>query len=134
MTFTWDPAKAARNIQINHISFETAAIAFDDKLADGGYDDEHSIDEDRYWQVGRVNEHFIFVVYTERNEDVIRLISARLATKGEIRHYYERTGGEEKTVMQRNAMLIAVFTYGIYKRTKYKDCYTRCQKCNPAQK
>lgn len=51
------------------------------------YDEEHSIDEDRYITIGTVGE-VIFVVYTERGEKV-RLISARLANKDEKEVYYE---------------------------------------------
>ncbi len=52
------------------------------------YDDVHSIDEDRYITIGKV-ENVLFVVFTERNDgDSIRLISARLATAKERRLYY----------------------------------------------
>ena len=44
------------------------------------YDARHSIDEDRYNVIGMV-ENLLFVVYTERNDDTIRIISARKATK-----------------------------------------------------
>ena len=65
MTFEWDEDKNVKN-----------------KM----YDFEHSIDEDRYRAIGRVDE-VIFVVFTER-KDSIRLISARLATDLERRIYY----------------------------------------------
>ena len=46
------------------------------------YDDTHD-DEDRFLAVGPVRRGVIVVVYTERQEDVVRIISARIATKGE---------------------------------------------------
>ena len=47
---------------------------------------QHSDDEDRYYTIGKVGE-VMFVVYTERGE-VLRLISARYATKTEEEMYY----------------------------------------------
>ena len=52
------------------------------------YDARHSIDEDRYNVIGMV-ENLLFVVYTERNDDTIRIISARKATKEERDEYYK---------------------------------------------
>lgn len=51
------------------------------------YDDEYSVEEDRYIAIGLV-EDILFVVHTMRNENV-RMISARLATKQERRFYYD---------------------------------------------
>ena len=45
------------------------------------FDFEHSIEEDRYIAIGKVGD-VLFVVFTER-KDVVRLISARLATNAE---------------------------------------------------
>lgn len=53
------------------------------------YDFEHSIYEDRYIVVGRVDK-VLTIVYTER-KDRIRIISARVATKEEEELYYDRT-------------------------------------------
>lgn len=52
------------------------------------YDFEHSVDEDRYNIIGKVDD-VLFVVYTERKEN-IRLISARLATRLERSVYYDQ--------------------------------------------
>ena len=89
MTIEFDPRKNVKNIRKHGISFETASLVFDNEFADEGYDELHSISEDRYWIIGRVYNHFIFVVYTMRG-DTIRIISARLATKGEIERYFSR--------------------------------------------
>lgn len=47
----------------------------------------HSISEDRFITIGTsVNDKLIVVVHTDRN-DIIRIISARKATKNERRQY-----------------------------------------------
>ena len=54
------------------------------------FDEDHSTsDETRYRGTFRWNEHYLFIVYMVKG-DAIRIISARVATKGEIEHYYER--------------------------------------------
>ena len=51
-------------------------------------DDNHSDKEERYNVIGLV-ERVLFVVYTERGDDNIRIISARRATPKEEKEYYE---------------------------------------------
>ncbi len=82
----WDSHKNAINIQKHGIDFETAAYVFTDVDRIEYYDSEHSLDEDRYYTIGRVN-NVLFVVYTERGS-IIRLISARYATAKEEAVYY----------------------------------------------
>ena len=83
----WDTDKNEINKKKHGISFEAAALVFADEHYLELYDDEHSIDEDRYIAIGSV-EDILFVVHTMRNENV-RMISARLATKQERRFYYD---------------------------------------------
>lgn len=83
----WDTDKNEINKKIHGISFEAAALVFADEHYLELYDDEHSIDEDRYIAIGMV-EDILFVVHTMRNENV-GMISARLATKQERRFYYD---------------------------------------------
>ena len=83
----WDEDKNRINIEKHGISFETAALVFADENCQELYDEDHSIDEDRYIAIGLVEE-VLFVVHTVRNEN-IRLISARLATKTERNFYYD---------------------------------------------
>ena len=85
-TFEWDSEKATLNWQKHTVSFEDAALVFADENRIERYDSEHSYDEDRYITIGKV-ENILFVIYTERGE-IIRLISARRATKQERRDYY----------------------------------------------
>ena len=91
--FEWDPRKAQTNNRKHGIAFEEATKVFDDPMAITIFDDEKSSDnEDRWVTLGQVDgQHFLLVVHTYRNagEDsvTIRLISARSATKHEIRQY-----------------------------------------------
>ena len=83
--FEWDTEKARINYEKHRVRFEIAAAVFDDEDRIEWYDAQHSVDEDRYNTIGKVND-VLFVVYTERREK-IRLISARLATPRERRLY-----------------------------------------------
>jgi hypothetical protein len=88
MKFIWDEHKNIINKQKHKISFETAAHIFDDPQYIEFYDFEHSIDEDRYIAIGKVEE-VLFVVFVVRTK-AIRLISARLATRAEREFYYDQ--------------------------------------------
>ncbi|MCM1561970.1 MAG: BrnT family toxin [Butyrivibrio sp.] len=88
MKFEWDEEKNALNKERHKISFETAAYVFDDPYYIEMFDFEHSVDEDRYIAIGKV-EDILFVVFTER-KDSVRLISARLATNAERSLYYDQ--------------------------------------------
>ena len=87
----WDDQKNEINKEKHGISFLTAAYVFADENRIELYDEAHSVDEDRYAVIGYV-EKLLFVVYTER-EEVIRLISARIATKEEEELYNEYNKG-----------------------------------------
>lgn len=84
----WDEHKNAINEQKHGIRFEDAGLVFGDGARIEFYDELHSIDEDRYITIGKV-EDVLFVVFTERPEhNAIRLISARKASASERRLYY----------------------------------------------
>lgn len=80
--FEWDDAKAALNVQKHGVSFESATAIFDDpdRLE---ADDIFARGEYRTVAIGVVDALVITVVYSEPEENVIRLISARLATAKE---------------------------------------------------
>jgi uncharacterized DUF497 family protein len=70
------------------VSFEEAATLFTARSGWLDLDDEaHSGDEIRYRAIGAIARGIVVVVYVERDEDVIRIISARLATPSERRLY-----------------------------------------------
>jgi uncharacterized protein len=83
MVFEWDSEKAKINLQRHNISFEEARLAFDDKNLVDALDESHSDNELRFNLIGLTEKGLLFVVYTERGDDVIRIISARKATKFE---------------------------------------------------
>ena len=92
--FEWDPNKARTNYKKHGVSFERAASIFQDPKALSIFDQEHSHMEDRWATVGLDNSTFFVVVYhTYRQEGEraarIRIISARKATKSEIKQYQE---------------------------------------------
>jgi uncharacterized DUF497 family protein len=87
--FTWDPRKAATNVRKHGVSFEEAASVFADPLALAV---EDAVDPGRTLLIGLSNrERILLTVYTQIDEDTIRIISARCATPHERRHYEEGT-------------------------------------------
>ena len=89
--FTWDPAKAASNLRKHGVSFEEALTVFADPLARIHDDPHHSGPESREIIVGHsTSGRLLLVSFTER-AGVIRLISARRATRHEHKDYEEAT-------------------------------------------
>lgn len=90
MTFEWDENKNILN-QKKHdgVSFEIAVRVFLDEKRIEKFDALNStLDEDRYQAIGMVDE-VLFVAFTEKDTDRIRIISARPAEQEEIDEYYE---------------------------------------------
>ncbi|MHB1141529.1 MAG: BrnT family toxin [Sulfuricaulis sp.] len=86
MRFQFDPAKAAGNLKKHGVSFADAEGVFYDPLAIHQLDPD-SEDEERFAAVGMGSAGTILVVvYTLRGEE-IRLISARRATRHEVKSY-----------------------------------------------
>lgn len=93
-TLEWDPEKARENLRKHGVSFEYAAGFLRDPLAVSIYDDTHSSsDEERWVTMGRIGTDLLVVVHTFREvsaeQAVVRIISARRATKNEQRQYEE---------------------------------------------
>lgn len=87
LSFEWDEEKAATNFKKHQVSFEEGKTVFNDPLSITIPDPDHSIDEERYVDIGMSSKgQVLVVVYTERGEN-IRLISCRKATKPEQRSY-----------------------------------------------
>lgn len=83
MNFEWDTAKAAANLRKHGISFEEAVSALKDDLAATARDLEHSDLEFRFITFGvSANGRLLAVSHAERGS-IIRIISARLATRAE---------------------------------------------------
>ena len=87
--FEWNESKASISFKKHGVSFEEVTTVFGDTLSITVSDPLHSIDEDRFIIIGHSHKNrLVVVVHTDRG-DKIRIISARLATKGE-RNFYER--------------------------------------------
>ena len=86
--FEWDERKNEQNLRKHNVDFDTAILVFNDENRIEIYDAAHSYEEDRYQTIGLV-DNVLFVVYTERG-NVIRMISARIATRKERSLYYDR--------------------------------------------
>ncbi|UCZ57162.1 BrnT family toxin [Desulfurispirillum indicum] len=88
MKFEWDTRKALSNVKKHGIAFHEAATVFADPLSYVAADPDHSDDEERFLILGISCEHRLLVVAHAERNDVIRIISAREATKKE-RVFYE---------------------------------------------
>lgn len=93
MRFDWHPAKDRLNQAKHGIGFDDAKALFTsgvDYLEI--YDAEHSIDEDRFLAIGPIAGGVICVAFTEHEDDVIRIITARLATRREAKLFRDHMG------------------------------------------
>ncbi len=94
LRFEWDTNKAQANQQKHRLSFEEATELFardNDYLEI--YDEEHSDEEDRFVAIGPIRAGIVVVVYTERQDEIIRIMSARKATRREVRLLHQYLGG-----------------------------------------
>lgn len=86
----WDEAKNRSNQLRHKLSFEEAAVLLEeDQECLEYYDFKHSAEEDRFVAIGSISRGVVAVVYTEREEDTLRIISARFATAPELELYRE---------------------------------------------
>jgi uncharacterized protein len=92
LRFDWDERKNKSNRAKHGVWFEEAQSAFDDPHARVFYDPEHSDEEDRFILLGMsLAGRTLVVVHCYREADsLVRIISARKATRKEIRVYEER--------------------------------------------
>ena len=87
MDFEWDDARAESNERKHGVSFTEAMTIFADPLSVTGYDPRHADDEDRFLTMGAsVAGRLLVVSHTDRG-DVVRIISARVATGRERKDY-----------------------------------------------
>jgi uncharacterized DUF497 family protein len=87
--FEWDPPKAAANLKKHHVSFDEAKSVFYDEFAVQFFDEEHSSGEERFLMLGMSSgAKLLIVCHCEREHgEIIRIISARKATKRESAFY-----------------------------------------------
>ena len=88
--FEWDDGKAKANLRKHQVGFDEACTVFGDPLAKIFSDEEHSGAEIREIIVGNSGlSRLLLVSFTERDRDVVRIISARVATRNERKTYEE---------------------------------------------
>lgn len=87
--FDWDPPKASANLKKHRVSFAEAKSVFHDEFAVQFFDEEHSAEEDRFLMLGMSSGAKLLIVCHSELEhgEVIRIISARKATKRESAFY-----------------------------------------------
>ena len=89
MELEWDADKAARNLKKHGVSFEDAELVFYDSGRVEAYDGREDYGEDRWATIGLAYSAVLYVVYTVRHEETIRLLSARKANADERKQYRE---------------------------------------------
>ena len=93
MKFEWDENKNQKNFFKHGVSFEDAALIFTDKNSLSIYDEDNSENEERWITMGaHPNRNIYVVIHTYRklnNNEYVRIISARKATKNEIKQYFK---------------------------------------------
>lgn len=88
MPVGWDPRKASANLRKHGVHFADAVLVLEDERALTA-EDEAVADEERWITLGMDGlGRVLVVVFTWRGKNV-RLISARVATPGELRQYEE---------------------------------------------
>lgn len=92
LRFEWDPHKNLENQRKRGVSFEEAQAVFLDENALMIHDPDHSDDEDRFVLLGlSAKIRLVAVCHCYRKSNgVIRIISARKATRNEQKRYWER--------------------------------------------
>jgi uncharacterized protein len=91
--YEWDLSKNLANQEKHGISFSEAAEVFEDPLHLSILDERFGYFEERWITLGQVKARRLVVVvnlfFTKDGEEVVRIISAREATKNEHRQYEE---------------------------------------------
>jgi uncharacterized protein len=91
LRFEWDQRKADQNLKKHGVTFQEAASVFADALSITISDPDHSISEARFLDLGLSHRNRLLVIsYTERGE-IIRIISARRASRSEHEYYENKT-------------------------------------------
>jgi uncharacterized DUF497 family protein len=88
LAFEWHELKQSGNVKKHGVSFAEACTVFDDPLAAIFRDDDHSIEEAREVIIGHsILNRMLLVCFTERSREMIRIFSARPATRRERQDY-----------------------------------------------
>ncbi len=87
MDSVWSSWKAAENLRKHGVDFADAVIALEDENALTIEDSDH--DEQRFKTLGMgPSVNILYVIHTYREDDRVRIISARKADRSETKQYY----------------------------------------------
>jgi uncharacterized DUF497 family protein len=89
MEFEWDENKAKLNERLHGVTFEEAELAFQDENAVEIFDELNSDEEVRFQIIALSPVRLLFVAFTMRGEQTIRIISARKADAKQTKIYNE---------------------------------------------
>jgi uncharacterized DUF497 family protein len=87
LSFDWDEEKNAANIKNHGIDFLDAALIFENPTIEA-IDDRSDYGEIRWRALGLSGETVLHVIYTWRGENIVRIISARRASRDDAEKYY----------------------------------------------
>ena len=90
MKFEWDPQKANLSLSKHNVSFDEASTVFNDPLSRTFDDPDHSTGEQRFIIIGHSERNRLLFVCHTNDERIVRLISAREATRNERKYHEER--------------------------------------------
>jgi uncharacterized DUF497 family protein len=93
LRFEWDDGKARLNRRKRDVAFDEAATVFVNPLARIFDDEAHSVEEKREIIIGHSSSNRLLLVCFTQRGNMIRMISARKATKKERSDYEENTLG-----------------------------------------
>jgi uncharacterized DUF497 family protein len=88
ISFQWDEGKNKENVRKHGIDFTDARGIFDHPML-VDIDSRKDYGETRYIGIGLLKNFVVVVVYTERNNDIIRIISSRRAAQHERERFTE---------------------------------------------
>ena len=86
---TWSASKNRLNAKKHRVGFEEAATVFYDPLSLTVDDPEHSVDEPRLHIIGQSSGKRLMVITFAESNRGIRIVSARMPTRSERKHYEE---------------------------------------------
>ncbi len=94
MKFEWDVGNEKINVRKHNIAFSEACYVFADPFMLTIFDPDHSENEERWITIGQtIKGKILTVVHTYRHNkdnEIVRIISARKATENEAKYYVER--------------------------------------------
>ena len=92
MKFEWDPKKEKLNLRKHGVEFSEAKTVFEDDEAITIYDENHSVLEERFKIIGlsRMARELTVCHCVNDDNTVTRIISARRASKSEVKLYERR--------------------------------------------